>query len=321
MYLHPQAQAVLDTLAAMKLPAPDSVPVAVAREQFMRARASFLAAPEEVAACLDRTLPGPAGPIAVRIYRPRASQAQAQLPALVYFHGGGWVFGNLDSHDPLCRALANAAHCAVVAVDYRLAPENKFPAAVEDAFAVLRHLGSQGARLGIDSARLAAAGDSAGGTLVAVSAIEFRDRGGPQLALQVLLYPATDLAMTAPSYTRLGQGYMLTRERMLFFRNAYLRGASDIDDWRASPLKAADLSRLPPALVITASHDPLVDEGKAYADRLAAAGVPATYRCYEGMIHGFLTMAGAIDAGRAGTEAIAAALRAVFANAAPRPGA
>jgi acetyl esterase len=319
MNLHPQAQAVLDALAAMKLPPPDTIPVALAREQFTRARASFLAAPEDVAACVDRTLPGPAGAIPVRIYRPRGSAPQAQLPALVYFHGGGWVFGNLDSHDALCRALANRAQCAVVAVDYRLAPENKFPAAVDDAFAVLRQVAGRGAALGIDGARLAAAGDSAGGTLVAVSTIEFRDRGGPRLALQVLLYPATDLAMTAPSYTTLGQGYMLTRERMVFFRNAYLRDANDIGDWRASPLKAADLSRLPPALIITASHDPLVDEGKAYADRLAAAGVPATYRCYEGMIHGFLTMSGAIDAGRAGIDEIAAALRAAFAATTPRP--
>ena len=319
MNLHPQAQAVLDTLAAMKLPSPDTIPVALAREQFMRARASFLAAPEDVASCVDRTVPGPAGGIAVRVYRPRGSEAQARLPALVYLHGGGWVFGNLDSHDPLCRALANRAQCAVVSVDYRLAPENKFPAAVDDTLAVLRYIGSEGGALGIDGARLAAAGDSAGGTLAAVAALEFRDRGGPRLALQVLLYPATDLAMTALSYSRLGQGYMLTRERMLYFRNAYLRTTQDIDDWRASPLKAPDLSRLPPALVITASHDPLVDEGKAYADRLSAAGVPVTYRCCDGMLHGFLTMAGAIDSGKAAIDEIGAALREALAAAAPSP--
>ncbi|HEU5283794.1 MAG TPA: alpha/beta hydrolase [Burkholderiales bacterium] len=312
MTLHPQAQAVLDALAAMKLPTPDQVPVSVAREQFLRARASFLAAPEEVAACTDRKLPGPAGELPVRVYRPRGSSATEPLPALVFFHGGGWVFGNLDSHDPLCRALANRARCAVVAVDYRLAPENKFPAAVEDALAALRGIARLGREWGIDAARLAAAGDSAGGNLVAVAAIDFRDSGGPQLALQVLLYPVTDLAMTMPSYERLGQGYMLTRERMLFFRNAYLRDARDIDDWRASPLKVPDLSRLPPALIITASHDPLVDEAQAYADRLAASGVPVTYRCYDGMIHGFLTMAGAIDAGRAGVDEIAGALRRAF---------
>jgi acetyl esterase len=312
MTLHPQAQAVLDALAAMNLPPPDQVPVAQAREQFMRARASFLAAPEEVAACTDRTLPGPAGAITVRVYRPRGVTPAELLPALVFFHGGGWVFGNLDSHDPLCRALANRARCAVVAVDYRLAPEHKFPAAVDDALAALRAVAKLGRELGIDAARLAAAGDSAGGTLVAVAAIDFRDSGGPQLALQVLLYPVTDLAMNMPSYERLGQGYMLTRERMLFFRNAYLRDARDIDDWRASPLKLRDLSRLPPALIITASHDPLVDEAKAYADRLAASGVPATYRCYDGMIHGFLTMGGKIDAGQAGIEEIAGALRRAF---------
>ncbi len=309
MKLHPQSQAVLDTLAAMKLPPPDQVPVAEAREQFMRARATFLAAPEVVAACVDRTLPGPAGEIPVRIYRAQGSKADELLPVLVFFHGGGWVFGNLDSHDPLCRALANRARCAVVAVDYRLAPENKFPAAFEDAVAALRGVARLGRELGIDGTRLAAAGDSAGGNLVAVAAIEFRASGGPQLALQVLLYPVTDLAMTMPSYHRLGQGYMLTRERMLFFRDAYLRDTRDIDDWRASPLKARDLSRLPPALVVTASYDPLLDEGKAYADRLAEAGVPVTYRCYEGVIHGFLTMAGKIDAGKTGIEDIAGALR------------
>jgi acetyl esterase len=314
MPLHPQAQAVLDTLAAMKLPPPDQVPVAQAREQFMRARASFLAAPEDVAACADRTLPGPAGEIPVRIYRPHGSSSAELLPALVFFHGGGWVFGNLDSHDPLCRALANRARCAVVAVGYRLAPEDKFPAAVEDALAAVRGVARLGRELGIDGTRLAAAGDSAGGNLVAVAAIDVRDSGGPQLALQVLLYPVTDFAMTLPSYERLGQGYMLTRDRMLFFRNAYLRDARDIADWRASPLKARDLSRLPPALMLTASHDPLVDEGKAYADRLAAAGVAVTYRCYEGMIHGFLTMAGAIDAGKAGIEEVAQALRQAFAD-------
>jgi acetyl esterase len=309
MKLHPQTQAVLDVLAAMKLPPPDQVPVAEAREQFMRARATFLAAPEEVATCVDRTLPGPAGEIPVRIYRAQGSKAGELLPALVFFHGGGWVFGNLDSHDPLCRALANRARCAVVAVDYRLAPENKFPAAFEDALAALRGVERLSRELGIDAARLAAAGDSAGGNLVAVAAIEFRESGGPQLALQVLLYPVTDFAMTTPSYHRLGQGYMLTRERMLFFRNAYLRDTRDIDDWRASPLKARDFSRLPPALVVTASYDPLLDEGKAYADRLAAAGVPVTYRCYEGVIHGFLTMAGKIDLGKTGIEEIAQALR------------
>jgi acetyl esterase len=309
MKLHPQTQAVLDALAAMKLPPPDQVPVAEAREQFMRARATFLAAPEAVAACVDRTLPGPAGEIPVRIYRAHGSGPEELLPALVFFHGGGWVFGNLDSHDPLCRALANRARCAVIAVDYRLAPENKFPAAFEDALAALRGVARLGRELGIDGARLAAAGDSAGGNLVAVAAIEFRASGGPRLALQVLLYPVTDLAMTTPSHHRLGQGYMLTHERMLFFRNAYLRDTRDIDDWRASPLKARDLSQLPPALVVTASYDPLLDEGKAYADRLAAAGVPVTYRCYEGVIHGFLTMAGKIDLGQTGIEEIAQALR------------
>lgn len=312
MSLHPQAQAVLDAFARMQLAPPHTLPVAKARALFHRSRAPFLAQPEDVASCVDLALPSAAGDIPVRVYRPKGSSIQEPLPALVYFHGGGWVFGNLDSHDPLCRALCNRAGCAVVAVDFRLAPENKFPAAVEDALAAIRHVASRGSELGIDGARVAAGGDSAGGNLATVAAIEFREQGGPRLALQVLLYPVIDFTLDAPSYDRLGQGYLLTYERMQFFRSAYLRDARDIEDWRASPIKAKNLSNLPAALIITASHDPLVDEGKAYADRLAASGVAVSYRCYDGMIHGFLTMAGAIDAGQAGIDEIGGALKRAF---------
>jgi acetyl esterase len=310
--VHPQVRAVLDTLAGMKLTPPEQLPVAQAREQFMRSRAGFVAAAEDVAAVRDLAIPGPGGPIGARLYRPLASRTDAALPVFVFFHGGGWVFGNLDSHDALCRSLSNAAGCAVLAVDYRLAPEHRFPAAVDDALAAIRYTASEARALRIDAARIAAGGDSAGGNLAAVAAIAFRDQGGPRLALQVLLYPVTDFGLGSPSYATLGEGYMLTLDRMRFFRSRYLRGDADVADWRASPLRAADLSRLPPALMVTASHDPLVDEGKAYADRLAAAGVAVTYRCYPGMIHGFMTMAGAIDLGRTAIAETAQSLRSAF---------
>jgi acetyl esterase len=314
MELDAQTQAVLAALAAMNLQPPEQLPVEEARAQFMRSRAQYLAAPEPVASAREISIPGPAGAIPARAYRPAGSSPGDALPAFVFFHGGGWVFGNLDSHDALCRSLCNAARCAVVAVDYRLAPEHRFPAAVDDTLASLQHVAQHGGSLGIDPSRLAAGGDSAGGNLVAVAALAFRDQGGPRLALQVLLYPVTDLSLESPSYATLGQGYMLTLDRMRYFRNQYLNGPADVADWRASPLRAADVSRLPPALIVTASHDPLVDEAKAYGERLAAAGVEVTYRRYPGVVHGFMTMAGAVDTGRRAiaetASAIGAALRA-----------
>jgi acetyl esterase len=302
----------MDAMARMNLSPPHTIPVDQARAQFKRTRAVFLAPAQDVASVVDRTIPGPAGGIPIRVYRPLGSEVQARLPALVFFHGGGWVFGDLDSHDAMCRELSNLAGCAVISVAYRVAPENKFPAAVDDAIAAIRHVADNGGELGIDPTRLAAGGDSAGGTLATVAALTFREQGGPRLRLQVLIYPVTDMTLDSPSYTRIPTGYTLPRERMLFFREAYLRGPEDIADWRASPLKVRDVSNLPPALILAAAQDPLVDEGKAYADRLAAAGVPVTYTCYEGMVHGFLTMAGAIEAGHAGIAEVAGALERAF---------
>ena len=311
--LHPQTRAVLEAMAAMNLTPPDKLPVQQAREQFKRARAAFVAPAQAVASAVDRPIPGPAGGIPVRLYRPLGSQTSEMLPALVYFHGGGWVFGDLDTHDPLCRELSNLAGCAVVSVAYRVAPEDKFPAAVDDAVAAIRYVADNGDALGIDGTRIAAAGDSAGGTLSTAAALTFRDQGGPRMRLQVLIYPVTDMTLDSPGYNKVPTGYTLPRERMLFFREAYLRTPEDVTDWRASPLKAPDLSDLPPALILTAAQDPLVDEAKAYADRLAAAGVAVTYSCYEGMVHGFLTMAGAIEAGHAGIGQVARALEHAFA--------
>jgi acetyl esterase len=310
--LHPQVQAVMDAMARMNLAPPHTIPVDQARAQFKRTRAVFLAPAQDLASVVDRTIPGPAAEIPIRLYRPLGSAPETQLPALVFFHGGGWVFGDLDSHDALCREVSNLAGCAVLSVAYRVAPENKFPAAVDDAIAAIRYVAGKGRDLGIDPTRLAAGGDSAGGTLATVAALTFRDYGGPRLRLQVLIYPVTDMTLDSPAYTRIPTGYTLPRERMLFFREAYLRGPEDIADWRASPLKARDVSNLPPALILTAAQDPLVDEGKAYADRLAGAGVPVTYSCYDGMVHGFLTMAGAVEAGHAGIAEVAGALKRAF---------
>ena len=306
MELDPQMQAVLDAFAAMGLAPPDTLPVADARKQFLAARSRFVARPEPLPEVRELDLDGPAGPLPARLYRPSVG---GSLPALVYFHGGGWVFGNLDSHDALCRSLARASGCAVVSVDYRLAPEHRFPAAVEDALAAVRAVAARHGELGVDPARLAVGGDSAGGNLAAVTALEFRDGGGPPLAAQVLLYAVTDLSLESPSYQTLGRGYLLTHERMRYFRDCYLEHPAVAADWRASPLRATDFSRLPPALVITASHDPLVGEGQAYAERLAAAGVPVHHECHPGVVHGFMTMAGALDAGRRAVDATAAWLR------------
>jgi acetyl esterase/lipase len=310
--LHPQTQALVDAMARMNLVPPDKLSVEQAREQFRRSRIPFVARPQEVAAAKDGTIPGRGDGLRIRAYRPLGSRPDEILPGLVYFHGGGWVFGDLDSHDPMCRELCNLARCAVISVDYRLAPENRFPAAVDDAISAIRHVEQNATEFGIDGTRLAAGGDSAGGNLAAVAALTFRDQGGPQLKLQILIYPVTDFSMGAPSYTRIANGFTLSRERMGYFRGLYLRGPADAADWRASPLKAKDMSRLPPALFIAAGYDPLVDEGKAYADRLTAAGVPVTYTCYEGMVHGFVSMAGAMDAGHTAIAEAAAALKRVF---------
>ena len=234
------------------------------------------------------------------------------MPALVFFHGGGWVIGDLDSHDGICRHLANAARCAVASVHYRLAPEDKFPAAVEDCFAATRWLAETGAALGIDGARLAVGGDSAGGNLAAVVSILARDCGTPTLLSQFLLYPAVDFVMTRASHQRFAEGYLLTMATMRWFSEHYLRGQEDTTDWRASPLRAADLSGVAPAFVLTAGHDPLCDEGTAYARRLEEWGVAVQHRHIEDQIHGFLMMGKIVQAAGSTLDDIAVALRESF---------
>jgi acetyl esterase len=295
MPVDPQMQRVLERIAQSGLPPFCTVSAGEARRLYKETRAVFAPPVPAAGEVRDLTASGPAGPIRVRLYRGLGTAAGAPLPALVYFHGGGWTIGDLDTHDIICRTLANKARCAVVAVDYRLGPEHKFPAAVEDCLAATLWVAEQAAALGVDSARIAVGGDSAGGNLAAVVAITLRDAGGPPLAFQALVYPATDQRLDTASHARFGEGYLLTRNNTLWFRDNYL-APGDYDDWRASPIRAADLARLPPAHIITAGYDPLLDEGRAYSDRLVAAGVPVLYECFEGMAHGFLTMGGVVAA-------------------------
>lgn len=294
MPVDPQMQAVIERAAKSGLPPYYSVSAVEARRLYKETRAALSPPVPDVEAVRALAASGPAGPIALRLYRGLGTEAGA-LPVLVYFHGGGWTIGDLDTHDIVCRTLANKARCALVAVDYRMGPEHKFPAAVEDCVAATRWVAEQAAALGVDAARIAVGGDSAGGNLATVVAITLRDAGGPPLVFQALAYPATDQRMDSASHTRFGAGYLLTRDNMLWFRDNYL-APGDYDDWRASPIRAADLARLPPAHIITAGYDPLLDEGRAYSDRLLAAGVPVLYECFEGMAHGFLTMGGVVAA-------------------------
>jgi acetyl esterase len=304
--LDPEVKLLLEMAEQANLPDVNTLPVAEARAQMRQARAALAG---ELAAVNDidnRTIPGPAGEIPIRIYRPFRTGVS---PVLVYFHGGGWVIGDLDTHDDICRALAHHADCLVVSVDYRLAPEHKFPAAIDDALAATHWVVENADELNIDAGRLAVGGDSAGGNLAAVVSHLARDRNGPAIRYQLLIYPATDMTLSYPSIEQLGEGYRLTSAAMRWFVDHYLRDRQDQSDPKASPLFASDFSGLPPALVITAGFDPLRDEGKAYADKLAAAGVEVDYRCYEGMVHGFFGMAGVLNQARTAQKHVAELLQ------------
>jgi acetyl esterase len=254
----------------------------------------------------------------VRVYRPAGSTKADVLPALVFYHGGGWVIGDLDTHDVVCRELSNGARCAVFSVEYRLAPEAPFPAAVHDSIAATRYVMDNAAALGIDSKRIAVGGDSAGGNLAAVVCLDARDKGQAAPCFQLLIYPATDQRAGFASHERNAEGYLLTRKVMDYFRGHYLPHAADWLDWRASPLLANTLAGLPPAYVLTAGYDPLVDEGRAYAERLSSSGVKAEYRDYPDMVHGFLLMGGVLDTAREAVTACCAALRGAFESPSPR---
>lgn len=267
--------------------------------------------PEPVGRVENRTIPGPHGDIPVRIYWPKTGGTH---PALVYYHGGGWVIGDLDGCDQACRHVTNLADVVVVSVDYRLAPEHKFPIPVDDCFAALNWVAANTGELGIDQRRIAVGGDSAGGNLAAAVTLKARDAGGPQIAFQLLVYPVTNHSFDTPSYTENADGYLLTRDMMRWFWKHYLRDDSDGQDPLASPLRAADLSGLPPAFIMTAEFDPLRDEGEAYAERLRAAGVPVEHVRYDGLIHGFYNMFAAIDRARDALHDSAGRLREALAG-------
>lgn len=309
MPLDPQARFLLDQLAAQGGPKLHEMTPAEARRAFEGMRLPLPGEP--VASIEDLRVPGPAGEIPVRLYVPEGAAAPA--PALVYCHGGGWVIGSPDSHENLCKALANRSSARVVSVDYRLAPEHPWPAAAEDCYAVTCHLAVHGAELGVDGARLAVAGDSAGGNLAAVVALLARERAGPRLRHQALIYPVTDHDFERPSYRENGSGYFLETAGMRWFWDQYVPGRADRDDPTAAPLRAEKLGGLPPATVITAEYDPLRDEGEAYAERLRAAGVPTTCTRYAGQIHGFVSLLDLIDDGRRAVAEIGAALRSALA--------
>ena len=272
------------------------------------ARANKLAPPKrDIYRVENRDLPGPDGGIPIRIYTPLKFDTPA--PVLTWLHGGGHVIGSLDSYDRLCRELSAKAGCVLVSVDYRLAPEHKFPAAVDDCFAALRWVGKEASAQGWDPARIAIGGDSAGGNLAAVCAIMARDAGGPALRFQLLIYPATAPYPDSESQFEFADGYLLTRRVILWFHNHYLRQESDRRDYRYAPLIAPDLSRLPPTKIIVAECDPLRDEGIEYAERLCAAGNDVSLSCYPGMIHPFFSMSGALAAAREAVDEAADALR------------
>lgn len=297
MPLKADVQGLLEQLEAQGLPPFDQMSVSQARDVAMAFR-DMQGEPEEVGEIRDILVPGPAGNLPVRVYHPSPG---TPLPLLVYFHGGGWVIGNIEVVDKPARALANASQCVVAAAQYRLAPETKFPGPVEDCYAVTSWLSEHAGEIGGDADRLAVSGDSAGGNLAAAVALMARDRGGPRIAYQLLIYPVTAPARGTEfaSYRDNADGYLLTRGSMEWFWDHYLASPDDGDNPYASPLKAPDLSGLPPAMVVTAEFDPLRDEGSAYADRLQEAGVQVKASRYDGVIHGFFWMGGVLADGRA----------------------
>jgi len=314
MPLDPNVKALLDQMAALNMPPFSSLSADQARAMFKATRTPVEAL-EPVDRIDDRTIPGPLGAIPVRVYAPASSEP---LPLLVYYHGGGWVIGDLDTHDGLCRKIANRANCVVVSVDYRLAPEHRFPAAAEDGYAAAAYIHAHTAEFSGDPERIAVGGDSAGGNVAAVTSLMARDRGGPPLAYQVLFYPVTNYSFETASYRDNAEGYFLTADSMRWFWGHYLGTDGDGADPYASPLNAQSLAGLPPALVITAEFDPLRDEGDAYAARLREAGVAVKHSPYPGMVHGFVGMHDLIAQGRAAIDECAAALREAFAGAPAR---
>jgi acetyl esterase len=310
MPLDPQARATLEAIAALGLlPAEQGTPEQ-ARASFLTQRRAIDGPPGPIHRTEERRVPGPGGELTLRLYRPEEGRP---LPTLVFFHGGGWVIGSIGTHDLICRDLARLSGCLVASVEYRLAPEHRFPAAAEDAYAATRWVAEHAAEIGADPARLAVGGDSAGGNLAAVTALMARDRGGPPLGFQLLIYPVIDHSFETDSYRENAEGFGLTQARMRWFWSHYLSRPSDGDNPYASPLRAESLRGLPPALILIAGYDVLRDEAERYAERLRADGVEVRVDRHPGLVHGFFGMTGRIDAARDGLGRAADALRSALA--------
>jgi acetyl esterase len=307
MPLDPQVTLLLDTIASLNLPELHTLTAAQGRAMARMQRESLPPGPD--AETRDVLIPGPAGDVSARVYRPLGTDSKV-LPVLMWFHGGGFVIGSVHESDSDCRRLAVDAGIVVVSVEYRLAPEHPFPAGPNDCYAATAWVSAHAAELGIDASRLAVGGDSAGGNLATVVALMARERGGPPIAFQLLVYPVTDLvSMETPSHHANAAGYYLTRDSMIWFRAAYTPDPSERERGLVSPLHAKDLGGLPPALVITAEFDPLRDEGEIYADKLRAAGVSVTKTRHDGMIHGFFSMNAFLEGGKRAMKEATNALR------------
>jgi len=290
--LNPNVRTLLEAIAALNLPPLEGLTAPEARARVRENLDALMGPMEPMGSVENLRIPGPNGDIPIRVYTPEGGGNGA---GVVYFHGGGWVVCDLDTHDVPCSSIARRSGAIVVAVDYRLAPEHKFPASVHDSYAALLWVAAKAHRFDIDPGKLCVCGDSAGGNLATVATIKSRDENGPKLALQVLVYPVTDLSsFETGSYGEFAEDHYLTRSLMDWFRTHYLADPSDAQDPHASPLLARDLRGLPPALVITAECDPLRDEGEAYAKRLRDTGVEVTLTRYDGMIHPFFSLAGAL---------------------------
>jgi acetyl esterase len=289
----------------------EALPYAIGRQAVDKMSEDSEADPPEVAETIDGAFDGPGGAIKYRRYRPLGIEA-GSLPTLIYFHGGGFVIGTIETHDSTCRRVANRSRCQVISIDYRLSPEHPFPAPIDDGIAAFRHIRDKAAAFGADPARLAVGGDSAGGAIAAVVCQAMRDAKEQGPAFQMLIYPATDSSQESGSRKEFAEGYFLSKGLMDWFWKAYVPAGADLADLRLSPLLAKDFAGLPPAFVLTAGYDPLRDEGRAYADRLIDAGVKTTYVNYPGTIHGFFTLTRFLKQGLKANDEAAAVMGAFF---------